>query len=59
MNVKCLIHTLSSHGQTKSNICTPRNGDPLIAATQDFLTGAYVLSLRDTFLSRAKFCQVS
>lgn len=29
---------------------TPRNGELLIAATQDFLTGAYLLTLKDTFL---------
>ena len=25
-------------------IVTPRNGEPLVAATQDFLTGAYLLT---------------
>lgn len=25
--------------QTKANLVTPRNGEPLIAAIQDFLTG--------------------
>lgn len=25
--------------QSKSNIITPRNGEPLIAAIQDFITG--------------------
>lgn len=29
---------------------TPRNGDLLIAATQDFITGAYLLTQKDTFL---------
>lgn len=27
--------------QVKSNIITPRNGEPLIAATQDFITGKF------------------
>ncbi|KAL3274960.1 hypothetical protein HHI36_019736 [Cryptolaemus montrouzieri] len=34
----------------KSNLVTPRNGELLIAATQDFLTGGYLLSKKDTFL---------
>ncbi|XP_060520188.1 DNA-directed RNA polymerase III subunit RPC1 [Cylas formicarius] len=34
----------------KSNLVTPRNGELLIAATQDFLTGAYLLTRKDTFL---------
>ncbi|KAF2885542.1 hypothetical protein ILUMI_20610 [Ignelater luminosus] len=34
----------------KSNLVTPRNGELLIAATQDFLTGAYLLTKKDTFL---------
>ena len=27
--------------QTKANLVTPRNGEPLIAAIQDFLTGGF------------------
>ncbi|XP_036146712.1 DNA-directed RNA polymerase III subunit RPC1 isoform X2 [Monomorium pharaonis] len=34
----------------KSNLVTPRNGELLIAATQDFITGAYLLTQKDTFL---------
>lgn len=33
----------------KSNLVTPRNGELLIAATQDFLTGAYLITKKDTF----------
>lgn len=36
--------------QNKSNLVTPRNGELLIAATQDFLTGGYLLTKKDTFL---------
>uniref|UniRef100_A0A6Q2XTY3 DNA-directed RNA polymerase subunit n=1 Tax=Esox lucius TaxID=8010 RepID=A0A6Q2XTY3_ESOLU len=43
---------------TKANLVTPRNGEPLIAAIQDFLTGAYLLTLKDTFFDRAKACQI-
>lgn len=31
--------------QTKANLVTPRNGEPLIAAIQDFLTGVFMNSL--------------
>uniref|UniRef100_A0AAZ3Q862 DNA-directed RNA polymerase subunit n=1 Tax=Oncorhynchus tshawytscha TaxID=74940 RepID=A0AAZ3Q862_ONCTS len=43
---------------TKANLVTPRNGEPLIAAIQDFLTGAYLLTLKDTFFDRSKACQI-
>lgn len=38
---------------------TPRNGELLIAATQDFITGAYLLTQRDNFLTRAEVCQLA
>ena len=41
----------------KKNLVTPRNGEPIIAATQDFITGCYLLTRRDTFLNRADFVQ--
>lgn len=34
--IVCLVNVLF---QSKSNIITPRNGEPLIAAIQDFITG--------------------
>nr|XP_023022188.1 DNA-directed RNA polymerase III subunit RPC1 [Leptinotarsa decemlineata] len=37
----------------KSNLVTPRNGELLIAATQDFLTGAYLITKKDTFFDLA------
>jgi DNA-directed RNA polymerase III subunit RPC1 len=43
---------------TKNNIITPRNGEPLIAAIQDFITGAYLLTLKDVFLDRYKASQI-
>ncbi|KAI5185114.1 DNA-directed RNA polymerase III subunit RPC1 [Nematocida homosporus] len=36
----------------KNNLVVPRNGQPLVAATQDFITGSYLLSGKDTFFSR-------
>ncbi|XP_061561558.1 DNA-directed RNA polymerase III subunit RPC1 isoform X1 [Phycodurus eques] len=43
---------------TKANLVTPRNGEPLIAAIQDFLTAGYLLTLKDTFFDRSKACQI-
>jgi DNA-directed RNA polymerase beta' subunit len=52
------------------NLVTPRNGEPVIAATQDFLTGGWVLivsercgihwcrSLRQALVYEAGFCCV-
>ncbi|ORM39907.1 DNA-directed RNA polymerase III subunit RPC1 [Babesia sp. Xinjiang] len=39
------------------NLTTPRNGEPLIAAVQDFLCASYLLTSKDRFLTRADFCQ--
>lgn len=38
---------------------TPRNGELLIAATQDFITGAYLLTQRDNFLTREEVFQLA
>ena len=40
------------------NLATPKNGTPIIAAIQDFITAAYLLSQKDRFFSRAQFTQV-
>ncbi|KAI0314971.1 beta and beta-prime subunits of DNA dependent RNA-polymerase [Amylostereum chailletii] len=42
----------------KHNIVTPRNGEPVIAAIQDFITASYLLTLRDHFLDRRQFTQI-
>ncbi|KAK3708848.1 hypothetical protein QZH41_016279 [Actinostola sp. cb2023] len=42
----------------KNNLCTPRNGEPLIAAIQDFITGAYLLTYKDVFLDRSQIAQL-
>ena len=42
----------------KANLVTPRNGVPLIAATQDFITASFLITRRDTFFDRQQFCQV-
>ncbi|XP_077989635.1 DNA-directed RNA polymerase III subunit RPC1-like [Glandiceps talaboti] len=43
---------------TKSNLVTPRNGEPLIAAIQDFITGAYLLTQKNTFFDRSRAAQI-
>ncbi|KAK2077195.1 hypothetical protein QBZ16_004829 [Prototheca wickerhamii] len=40
------------------NLCTPKNGEILVAATQDFLTSAFLLTSRDKFLTRAQLSQL-
>lgn len=42
----------------KHNLVTPRNGDPVIAAIQDFITASYLLSRKDTFFDRRQFTQI-
>ena len=43
---------------TLNNIVTPRNGEPLIAGTQDFLTAAYLITQKDVFFTREGFCRL-
>lgn len=42
----------------KHNLATPKNGEPIIAAIQDFITGAYLLSRKDNFYDRKSFTQI-
>mmetsp|Transcript_29477 Transcript_29477/g.44736 ORF Transcript_29477/g.44736 Transcript_29477/m.44736 type:complete len:409 (-) Transcript_29477:1497-2723(-) len=42
----------------KHNLMIPRSGDPLISATQDFLTSSYLITYKDRFLNRAEFMRV-
>ena len=42
----------------KHNIINPRSGEPLITATQDFITGSFVITQRDVFFSRFDFCRL-
>ena len=41
-----------------SNLITPRNGEIVVSATQDFLTGAYKLSIQSAFFTRDQFCRL-
>lgn len=38
----------------KSNLITPRNGEPLVAAIQDFITGGYLLTRKDQFFTKSQ-----
>jgi DNA-directed RNA polymerase III subunit RPC1 len=42
----------------KHNLATPKNGEPIIAATQDFITAAYLLSGKDRFFDRKTFTYI-
>ncbi|KAG5468533.1 hypothetical protein CUR178_01365 [Leishmania enriettii] len=43
---------------TSHNIITAKNGEPIIACTQDFLTAAYLVTARDALFDRASFAQM-
>lgn len=40
------------------NLTTPRNGEPLVAASQDFLTASYLLTQNDRFYTYEQFCSL-
>jgi len=40
------------------NLVTPRNGEPMISATQDFLTAAYLMTRKDCFFDRSAFSSI-
>lgn len=39
-----------------NNLTTPRNGEPLVAASQDFLSASYLLTQNDQFFTFEQFC---
>ncbi len=41
------------------NLSTPKNGEILVAATQDFLTCSYLLTSKDVFLTRQEVCRLA
>ena len=43
----------------KENICTPKNGENLIAATQDFITCSWLLSQKNVFFCKSEICQIA
>jgi len=42
----------------KHNIVTPKNGEPIISAIQDFITASFLLSSLDTFYDRKTFVTI-
>lgn len=42
----------------KHNLSTPKNGEPIISAIQDFITAAYLLSSKDVFYDRKSFTNI-
>ncbi|CAI5759212.1 unnamed protein product [Candida verbasci] len=42
----------------KNNLLTPKSGEPIIAATQDFITGSYLISHKDSFFDRGTLSQL-
>lgn len=42
----------------KHNIVTPKNGEPIISAIQDFITASYLLSSLDVFYDRKTFVTI-
>ena len=42
----------------KNNLATPKNGEPIISAIQDFITAAYLLSKKDVFYDRKTFTTI-
>ncbi|KAK5097176.1 DNA-directed RNA polymerase III subunit C1 (rpo31) [Lithohypha guttulata] len=42
----------------KHNLTTPKNGEPIISAIQDFITAAYLLSSLDNFYDRKTFTTI-
>ncbi|KAB2619745.1 DNA-directed RNA polymerase III subunit rpc1-like [Pyrus ussuriensis x Pyrus communis] len=39
----------------ENNLCTPKNGEILVASTQDFLTSSFLITRKDTFYDRSSF----
>ena len=42
----------------KHNLATPKNGEPIISAIQDFITASYLLSSKDNFYDRKTFTNI-
>lgn len=42
----------------KFNLATPKNGEPIISAIQDFISAAYLLSSKDVFYDRQSFANI-
>ncbi|KAI5172620.1 DNA-directed RNA polymerase III subunit RPC1 [Nematocida sp. LUAm3] len=56
-NTEARVEALELMG-VKNNLVVPRNGQPLVAATQDFITGAYLITDKDVFFNREEIGQL-
>ncbi|KAI5189376.1 DNA-directed RNA polymerase III subunit RPC1 [Nematocida minor] len=54
--VEARVEALELMG-VRRNLAVPRNGQPLVAATQDFITGSYLLTRKSVFLTKKQFGQ--
>lgn len=54
--IEARVEALSLMG-VASNLLTPRNGEPLVACTQDFITAMYLLTSKEVFFTREEFGQ--
>lgn len=43
----------------ETNLTTPKSGEPLVAASQDFLSASYLLTQKSQFFTREQFCQLT
>ena len=43
----------------EQNLVTPRHGEPLVTATQDFLSACFLLTNRNVFYDRAQFASIA
>lgn len=44
--------------QSQFNMTSPRNGEPVIAPIQDFITSVYLMTRPDAFFSKYEVCQI-
>ncbi|WVZ04486.1 hypothetical protein V8G54_025292 [Vigna mungo] len=42
----------------QNNLCTPKNGEILVASTQDFLTSSFLITRKDMFYDRSVFTNI-
>ncbi|KAI3851217.1 hypothetical protein MKW92_003705 [Papaver armeniacum] len=52
---EALMLMINAANFVQNNLCTPKNGEILVASTQDFLTSSFLITRKDTFYDRASF----
>lgn len=53
--IPCRPYWVFLYFQVQNNLCTPKNGEILVASTQDFLTSSFLITRKDTFYDRSTF----